>query len=397
MELNARQTLIIAIIVLFFGKYLNKKFKFLRKYNIPEPVSGGLVVSLLFGVLHYLIDLKLSFNLDLRDGLLITFFTCIGLSTRLNELIHGGKPLIILLVLATVFIVFQNFLGMYVMDIFGENPAAGILGGSLALQGGHGTVIAWADIFEKEYHVKTAMEMGIAVATFGLIFGGIVGGPIARFLIKKYDLKPTDTEPITIGKQYGKKLSIDYDSMLSILLILAVSIGVGLYMDQGLKLLGVNMPLFVSTMFGGMILGNLVPVILPKTRSPAGSPTLAVISDLSLGLFIAMSLMSLQLWLLVEQALPLIAMFLLQVVLIVLYVVFVIFRALGKDYDAAVVCAGYIGSGLGATPTAMVNMSAVTKSYGPSHIAFIIIPIVGAFFIHINNSIIVQIILELMF
>jgi ESS family glutamate:Na+ symporter len=150
-------------------------------------------------------------------------------------------------------------------------------------------------------------------------------------------------------------------------------------------------------MFGGMLMSNITPKLIPKTRSPADSPTLAIISDISLGLFMAMSLMSLQLWLLIEQALPLITMFTLQVALMILYVLFILFPALGKNYNAAVISAGYIGSGLGATPTAMVNMSAVTKSHGPSHIAFIIIPIVGAFFIHISNSIIVQTILDWMF
>jgi ESS family glutamate:Na+ symporter len=355
------------------------------------------MASVIFGIIYFFFNFQFDFNLSLRDGLLITFFTCIGLSTRMKELVEGGKPLLILFLLATVFIFLQNILGIYVMKLFGQNPAIGILGGSIALQGGHGTVIAWADIFKSEYGVETSMEIGIAVATFGLVFGGLVGGPTARYLIRKNDLKPTDMKPIMVGKQYGKKLTIDYDSVLSILLILAFSIGLGIYIDKLLKLAGINLPLFVSTMFGGMLLSNLTPILIPKTRSPAGSPTLAVISDISLGLFIAMSLMSLQLWLLVEQALPLITLFALQVLMMVLFIIFILFRALGKNYDAAVISAGYIGSGLGATPTAMVNMSAVTKAYGPSHVAFIIIPIVGAFFIHISNSIIVQAILEWLF
>lgn len=397
MELNARQTLILAIIVLFLGKFLTKKFPFLQRNNIPEPVSGGIIASLIVGGIFFVFDFELTFNLDLRDGLLITFFTCIGLSTKLKDLMGGGKPLFILLFLATLFILFQNVLGIYVMKLFGMNPAIGLLGGSLALQGGHGTVIAWAGIFESEYGVATAMELGIAVATFGLVFGGLIGGPVARYLIHKYDLKPTDTKPIMVGKQHGTKLSVDYDSILSVLLILAISIGIGIYLDQLLGSAGINLPLFVSAMFSGMLMSNLTPVLLPKTRSPAGSPTLAVISDISLGLFMAMSLMSLQLWLLVDQAFPLITMFVMEVLLMILYILFVMFPALGKNYNAAVISAGYIGSALGATPTAMVNMSAVTKSHGPSHIAFIIIPIVGAFFIHISNSIIVQFILNWLF
>ena len=400
MELDGRQTLIFAIIVFFFGKYLNRKFHFLRSYNIPEAVTGGVVASIIFGAIYALSNYVVTFNLELRDALLIVFFTAIGLSTKAKSLIEGGKPLFIMMLLASVYIFIQNIMGVYVMKLFGENPAIGILGGSVALQGGHGTVIAWESIFGADYKVGNAMEIGIAVATFGLVMGGLLGGPVARFLIKKHDLKSEDHEPIMVGKQYDTKLSINVDSILSVLWYLAVAIGFGIYSDELLRKLGINLPLFVHCMLYGMILTNLVPKIFPKApnlKSPIGSPALAVISDISLGLFMAMSLMSLQLWILIELAIPLLAMLACQVVLILIFTFLVLFRALGKNYDAAVISAGYIGSALGATPIAMANMSAITKSYGPSRIAFIIIPIVGAFFIHLINSFVVEFLLNWMF
>jgi ESS family glutamate:Na+ symporter len=185
-----------------------------------------------------------------------------------------------------------------------------------------------------------------------------------------------------------------------VLLYLAVAIGFGIYSDEFLRSMNVNLPLFVHCLFYGMILTNAVPKIFPKAanlKSPIGSPTLAVVSDISLGLFMAMSLMSLQIWILIKLAIPLLAMLAFQVVLILVFTLLILFRALGKNYDAAVISAGYIGGALGATPIAMANMSAITKSYGPSRIAFIIIPIVRAFFIHLTNSFVIEFILNWMF
>ena len=398
MELDPRQTIILGILVLFLGKYLNQKVNFLRQFNIPEPVTGGLIASLFFGLLHVFgFDISFSANSQhYRDILLVVFFTSIGLSTNFKSILKGGKVLLILSVLAIAYIFAQNYLGILVAKMFGFSSAVGLLAGSVALQGGHGNVVSWEPILSGEYGVNNAMEIGMIAATFGLILGGVLGGPVSKFLINKYNLKPDDdSEFVTIGKKYGQNIVIDYNSALMVLLMLSLAMGLGIQMNNLIASFGYTLPLFVTCMFGGVILVNIVPYIIPKLSCPTNSPTLAVVSDLSLGLFLAMAMMALKFWELGEEALFIVVSILLQVIAILLFTYFVMFRLLGKNYAAAVISAGYIGSALGATPTAMANMAAVTQKYGPSPVAFAVIPIVGAFIIQVSNAIVIEIILSI--
>ncbi len=399
MELDSRQTIIVAILVLFLGKYLNKKFNILRKYNIPEPVTGGLVASLLFWILYLIFDVNIVFNNHYRDILLIIFFTSLGLSTELKSIAKGGKVLLILTVFAIAYIFIQNYFGILLAKLFGFNPAMGILVGSVPLQGGHGNVVSFVPIVNEQFHLQNTMEIGMIMATFGLIVGGIFGGPVAKFLIKKHKLKAdpqTDNKDIAIGSKHGQNLSIDYDSILKVIIMLLVSIGLGIYMHEFLVYINFTLPLFATSMLGGVIVAYLVPLIIPKLKCPTKSPTLAISSDLSLGLFLAMAMMALKFWEIGEESLFIIVSILLQAVSILLFSVFVIFRVLGKNYASAVISAGYIGSAMGATPTAMANMVAVTKEHGPSPVAFAVIPIMGAFIIQVSNAFVINIILMLM-
>jgi len=395
MDLSPRQTVIVAILVLFAGKYLTRKIAFLREYNIPEPVSGGLIASILSGVLYGVLDLELQFDLQLRDVLLITFFTTIGLSSKFSTLVQGGKPLLVLLVLAVVYLFVQNLTGLTVAGVMEQPVEMGLIGGSVSLSGGHGTAIAWAPKFVEQYGVGNAMEVGIACATFGLILGGLIGGPIAKFLINHYDLSPSNDTALTVGVSHERDESqIDYQQMLNVILILCVSIGIGLSLNSLFVGLGLNLPDFVTCLFAGILVTNLGPLVLRRVRWPERSKALALISDLSLGLFLAMSLMSLQLWTLAGLGGPILLLLTAQVVVITLFVVFVIFRLMGRDYDAAVMSAGYAGLGLGATPTAIANMTAVTEKFGASAKAFVVVPLVGAFFIDIANALIIQFLLD---
>ncbi len=394
MELDPRQTIVIGILVLFLGKYLNKKFEHLRQFNIPEPVTGGLVASLFFGLIYLIFNFEISFSNHYRDILLVVFFTSIGLSTDFKSIVKGGKVLLILTVLAVVYIFIQNYVGVFIAKMLGFSPFAGILTGSAALQGGHGNIVSWAPILEKEYKVSGAMEIGMIMATFGLIMGGILGGPVAKLLVRKYNLKPEEeSEHITIGTKHGHNLTIDYQSALMVLLMVSLAIGLGLQMSNLIVYLGYTLPLFVTCMFGGVILVNIIPYIVPKLNCPSNSPTLAIVSDLSLGLFLAMAMMSLKFWEIGNEALFIIVSVIIQVIMVLIFTVFVVFRLLGKNYAAAVISAGYLGSALGATPTAMANMAAVTKKYGSSPIAFAVIPIVGAFIIQVSNAIVIKIVL----
>ena len=395
LELSPRQTVVIAILVLFLGKYLTSKIAFLRDYNIPEPVSGGLIASILFGIAYSAFDIELHFALEIRDALLITFFTTIGLSSKFSTLIQGGKPLLILLVVAVAYLFLQNFTGLAVTQLAQLPTEVGLIGGSVSLSGGHGTAIAWAPRFSSNYGIANAMEIGIACATFGLVLGGLIGGPIAKFLITRYDLTPSHDDALAVGvphDQVGTK--IDYQNMLNNVLIVSVSIGIGLSLNELVEKWGLSLPDFVTCLFAGILVTNLGPLVLRNVEWPARSKSLALISDLSLGLFLAMSLMSLQLWTLAGLGSSILLLLVAQVIVVTLFVVFVVFRLMGRDYDAAVISAGYAGLALGATPTAIANMTAVTEKYGASAKAFIIVPLIGAFFIDIANALIIQFLLD---
>jgi ESS family glutamate:Na+ symporter len=389
MEFDARQTLLIAVLVLFLGRYLNKKVKFLKAYNIPEPVTGGIIASICFSVFYFIFGETIKFALQERDVLLIVFFTCVGLSAKFSTLITGGKALITVLVLAVCYLILQNMTGVAVTLFTGLSTAEGVLGGSVSLSGGHGTAIAWAPFFKEHFGIENAMEIGITCATFGLILGGVCGGPIANYLIKRYQLSPNCKGNLSVGIE-DEQEKITVHSIYSVILILCIAIGIGLQLHQIIDDIGIKLPVFVPCLFGGIILTNTLPVIWKKLPWPTGSSSLALISDFCLGLFLAMSLMSLQLWALVDLAFPILLLLTVQVIMVIFFTIFIVFRALGKNYDAAVIASGYAGLALGATPTAIANMTAVTKKYGASPQAFIVIPLVGAFFIDLSNAFVIQ-------
>lgn len=395
MELDPRQTLIIAILVLFLGRYINGRLQVLRDYNIPEPVSGGLLASLVFGLVYWLGGTEISFDMANRDMLLIVFFTTIGLSSRIDVLREGGRALVVLLFLAVGYLFLQNLAGIGIAAAVGAPPAVGLLTGSVSLSGGHGTAIAWASTFAEEYGIPIAMEIGLACATFGLIFGGIIGGPIARYLVWRHKLSSDSSGELTVGFRYKEHEIINVDGILKVLLVIAVAIGLGIHLNDLFDYLGLRLPDFVTCLFAGIILTNSLPRFLPRYQWPTGTRSLALVSDLSLGLFLAMSLMSLQLWALADLAGSMVLLLAVQVAMIVLYTIFVVFKVLGADYDAAVMCSGYAGLGLGATPTAIANMTAVTKSLGPAPRAFVVVPLVGAFFIDLSNAVVINLLLAI--
>ena len=392
LQLDTRQTILVAILVLYLGKYLTQKMQFLQSFNIPDAVSGGVLASLIFGIYYAVFKSQIEFNLSIRDAFLIIFFTTIGLSSKLKTLLKGGKPLLILLVTAVTYLCIQNVTGVAIAKLMGLDLPIGLLAGSVSLSGGHGTAIAWSPIFSETYGIANASEIGIASATFGLIFGGIIGGPTAKFLIIKHKLEAKNQEQdLTISiKRDQPHVSIDYNTMLNSIWVIGFAIGVGYEMNQLIAKTGLRLPVFVTCLLAGIILTNTVPLFFKRFPWPADTPSLALISDVSLGLFLAMSLMSLQLWTLAGMGTTIAVLLLAQFIVSVLYTILVVFPIMGKDYDAAVISAGYSGLTLGATPTAIANMTAVTERFGASAQAFIIVPLVGAFFIDIANAFIIQ-------
>ena len=394
MEFDSRQTVIIAIVVLLIGKALRKKIPFFQKYNIPEPVIGGIIASLIFSSFFFFADIVISFSLEQRDILLVVFFTCVGLSAKLSTLMKGGKALLILLIIAVTFLFLQNLTGVAVAYLTGLPAKIGVLGGSVSLSGGHGTAIAWSPIFVEKYGISNAVEIAIACATFGLVLWGISGGPIFNYLSKKHNLQPNSVELPTEGSTKIEETKITVNTAYNVLLAVCIAIGIGLSLHDLSNELGFKLPVFVPCLFGGIILTNTIPYFWKSVPWSSGKSTLALLSDFSLGLFLAMSLMSLQLWTLIDLALPIILLLTAQVLLAALFAIFIVFYALGKTYDAAVMASGYVGLGLGATPTAVANMTAITQKHGASPQAFIVIPLIGAFFIDIANAIIIQLFLN---
>lgn len=391
-QFSQRQTIIMAILVLYLGKYLTKNIKFLQDYNIPDAVAGGVLASLFFGLFFAVFKWQIEFTLNVRDALLIVFFTTIGLSSKLKTLLQGGKPLLILLITAVVYLILQNLAGLGVAKVMGLDLPIGLIAGSVSLSGGHGTAIAWAPIFRDNYGIVKASEIGVASATFGLVLGGIIGGPVAKWLITRNRLRANNQDQdLTVGiKQTQRNVNIDYNTMLHSILVIGLTIGLGIQINYWVTPLGLKLPDFVTCLLAGIILTNIVPLLLKRFPWPANTPSLALISDVSLGLFLSMSLMSLQLWTLIDLAGPIAILLLVQFSLSIIYTVLLVFPLMGKNYHASVVCAGYLGLTLGATPTAIANMTAVTEHFGASPQAFIIVPLVGAFFIDLFNAFIIQ-------
>ena len=383
----------LGIFVLFVGKRLNDAVGFLREFSIPEPVTGGLLFSILFGLVYATSGVAVEFDLAARDFLLVYFFTTIGINASLKDLYSGGKPLVILLVITIAYMFVQNLTGISVAALFDLPTAVGMLGGTVSLIGGHGTAIAWAPGIATDYQVSNAMEIGIACATFGLILASLMGGPIAKFLINRHKLTPEKREAQDVGmSEAQKKAGIGHLDFLDAILAIHISIILGVILNEAVKEMGLQLPLFVTCLFAGIILTNLIPRNFPRitgTQWPTRTPALALIADISLGAFLAMSLMSMQLWTLIDLAAPIFTILAVQFVVAVMVNIFIIFPAMGKNYDAAVVSAGFGGISLGSTPTAMANMTAVTQRYGASHLAFIIVPLVCAFFIDLVNALLI--------
>lgn len=383
----------LGIVVLFVGKRVNNIVRFLKEFSIPEPVTGGLIFSLLVALLYLVTGIEIEFELSARDFLLVYFFTTIGINASLKDLMKGGKPLVILLVITIAYMVVQNLTGISVAAAFGLTAPVGLLGGSVSLIGGHGTAIAWAPRIAADYGIGNAMEVGIACATFGLILASIMGGPIAKLLINRYKLQAPVEEPLTVGfsdtEQGGRISHLDF---LDAILAIHVCAILGFVLNEQLENLGLQLPLFVTCLFAGILITNLIPENFPRisgTKWPSRMPAISLLADISLGTFLAMSLMSMQLWTLVDLAGPIFTILGAQFFVALATILFVVFPVMGKNYDAAVVCAGFGGISLGSTPTAMANMSAVSQHYGASHMAFIIVPLVCAFFIDLANAILI--------
>jgi len=419
--LNGYYTLIFATLVLLLGRLLVKKVKFLEDFNIPEPVAGGLIAAVIVYALNFFWGYSFNFHQGLQTATMLMFFASIGLSADFGRLKAGGTPLLIFTIVVSVFIILQDAVGVTMASALGLDPLLGLVTGSIALTGGHGTAGAWGAVLEQEYGVVGATTLGIAVATYGLVAGGIVGGPVARRLINKLGLKPapanmnpSDVEKLA-GEQslYSTKHSENDDSgtqemfekpdnirlitassTIETLALFAGALAFADLMTLIAEGTSFELPTFVWALAGGVILRNSLTMIF---NFDMFDRAIDVIGNASLSLFLAMALLSLKLWELTDLAGPVLIILLVQTFVMILYVYFITFKVMGKNYDAAVLSAGHCGFGMGATPTAIANMQAVTDRYLPSPKAFLIVPMVGAFFVDIVNATVLQIFTKLPF
>lgn len=388
----------LGMIVYFIGASLTRRIPLLREYNIPEPVSGGLLAALAFWLASVALGRAIAFDLATRDILLVIFFTTIGLNARLAVLASGGRPFIILATLTVVYIFIQNLVALGGVMALGLPTPSAVLFGSASLIGGHGTVIAWGPVIARENGVPGALETGVAAATLGLILASFLGGPMARFLIARKDLQPApEAGARLVGLSYADEAhrGIDYVSFMRTLMVVNLVVIAGYALHGALSETGLKVPAFLPCLLMGVVVANLLPVVLPRAAPVTGTPTLALISEFSLSVFLAMSLMTMQLSQLAAVAGPLFGILSAQAVVAMLFVALVVFPALGADYRAAVLSAGFVGFGLGATPTAVANMTAVTKRHGPAPTAFIVLPLVSAFLTDIANALAIKLFLNL--
>ena len=394
LQIDAFLSFTIAMSLLLGGKVITMNAPLLRRYSIPEPVVGGVLCAATVGLIYAVSGVKVSFTLGARDFLLLVFFASIGLGSDLRTLLRGGKPLVILTALATTFMLMQNGLGVVLAEAFGFNPLAGLMVGSISLTGGVGTTLAWSPVFVQQHGVSNALELGIAANTVGLIAACVIGGPMATWLIRRHGLHGPAARQLDIGSRTrGPTPPLDYFSVVWALLVINMTIMLGMGLHALIAETGVTLPAFVGCLLAGIIVRNATPLTMKRNLArmwPGVRQGMALVSDIALGVFLTMALMGLQLWELSGALVFIFTVLTLQILLTIAWTMFVVFRAMGSDYEAAVVCAGFGGITLGSTATAVANITAVAQQHGAAHRAFIIVPLVAGFFIDLVNAAVIS-------
>lgn len=390
-------TLIVATLVLLVGRLMVDRIKFLQDFNIPEPVAGGLLAALIIYILHASTGVSFAFDKGLQDSFMLIFFSSIGLSADFSRLKAGGLGLVVFLLVVSAFIVVQNVVGVGLAGALGLDPIIGLVTGSITLTGGHGTAGAWGKVLEEQHHIVGATDLGMASATFGLVLGGLIGGPVARKLVNKMGMKPIakseqsqDTADAAIDDVFEhahQRRLITANAAVETMALFAACLAFSALMTspevKGLLPKWFTLPQFVWALLFGVLLRNFLTSAFKVNMFDRA---IDVFGNASLSIFLGIALLNLKLWQLLDLALPMLIILAVQTAIMALYAYFATYRFMGKDYDAAVLAAGHCGFGLGATPTAVANMQSVTERFGSSHKAFLIVPMVGAFFIDFVNA-----------
>ena len=384
-QLNMAETVGFAIILLLLGRWIKRRVNFFEKFFIPAPVIGGTLFSIILLIGHQTETFTFSFNDDIKNLLMIAFFTTVGFSASLKILKKGGVGVALFLLAAVILVVMQDIVGPVLAKALGINPLLGLAAGSIPLTGGHGTSGAFGPELEK-LGATGATVVAVASATYGLIAGCLIGGPIARRLMIKNNLKPTESKEGVDNSLLGSATEVTEESLFSAVVYVGIAMGIGALINNMLAKAGIKFPVYLM----GMVVAAIIRNILDFNQKQLPFSEIGIVGNISLSLFLSMALMSMKLWQLIDLAVPLIIILLVQTVLMAFFAYFITFNIMGRDYDAAVMSTGHCGFGLGATPNAMANMETFTTANGPSVKAFFIIPIVGSLFIDFINAIIIK-------
>lgn len=391
--LDMYQTIAVAVVVLILGAFLKRKISFLEKFCIPAPVIGGLIFAIFTLICYSTGILEIDFDDTLKEVCMVFFFTSVGFQANLKVLKSGGKPLLIFLVLVIVLIITQNFTAIGLANLLGLDSLTGMTTGSIPMVGGHGTAGAFGPVLE-DFGISGATTVCTAAATFGLVAGSLMGGPIGNRLIKKHNLLETiKNDDDTLLVEEEEKHERHFSMYAPAVFQLIIAVGIGTIFSKLLSLTGMTFPIYIGAMIAAAIMRNI--------GEYTGKITIHMgeINDLGgicLSLFLGIAMITLKLWQIADLALPLVILLAGQVALMFLFSYIVVFNVMGRNYDAAVLVAGTCGFGMGATPNAMANMQAICEKYGPSVKAYLIIPIVGSLFADFLNSLTITFFINLL-
>ncbi|WP_331666966.1 sodium/glutamate symporter [Metaclostridioides mangenotii] len=402
LNLDIIQSIAFTTAVLLIGSFIKDKIYILNKYCIPAPVVGGFSFAVIAFILRQTGVIAIVFDTTLQDILMKAFFTTVGFTASLKVLKKGGAQVIKFLIVAVILILSQNIVGVLSAKAIGVNPLLGLIAGSVSMTGGHGASGAFAPLMESN-GLEGALSVAMACATFGLVSGSIIGGPLANRLVQKFKLQPEEIEvkeevisTNTHGEVSYSEISIkklSESKLTSSVIQIIIAMGIGTIGTSLFSNIGITMPSYISTMIVAAIMRNISDA---KEIWTISINELESLGSISLSLFLSMAMCSLKLWELVDLAIPILILLTLQILLMLLFAYFITFRVMGKDYTAAVLAAGHCGFGLGATPNGISNMESVTSKYGPAPNAFFILPLVGALFIEFLNSAIITTFMNLL-
>lgn len=391
-QIDMYQTLALSVVVLMLGQFLKQKINFLEKFCIPSPVVGGLIFSVLTCVLYSTGVVEFTFDDTLREVCMVFFFTSVGFQANLKVLKSGGKALAIFLGLVIALIFMQNLLAVGVSHLIGLDSLVGLCTGSIPMVGGHGTAGAFGPVLE-DFNVQGATTICTAAATFGLVAGSLIGGPIGKRLIEKKHLLDTIvTEDDSLLIEEEKKHERHSNMYAAAVFQLILAVGLGTIISELLTRTGLTFPIYIGAMIVAAIVRN-VGEYSGKFDIYMGE--ISNLGGICLSLFLGIAMITLKLWQLAELALPLMILLGAQLLLIFLYTYFVVFRVMGKDYDAAVLAAGTCGFGMGATPNAMANMQVLCDRYAPSVKAYLLVPLIGSLFADFINSLVITLFINI--